>query len=282
MARRATAIKQELEKNDGLVLILDAGSTLVGAWEASKSLGQVVVESMSLMGYDAMTVGRMDLAIGDEAIAERQAEASFPFLSANIVRADDDALLFQPYVILERKDRRIGIIGLSEAEAVAVPLLKVRAKVLDPVEVAQALVPSLRQEVDLLIVLSHLGLEADGQLAAAVPGIDIIVGGNTRQLMRQPERVGNTLIIQQGYRGEWLGVLRATFDAEGVPTESVAELITLTDAYADDPQLAAVVEKYKELYPQPTPVPTPEDTATPAAEEQGEGANPTPTAKPAT
>lgn len=257
MARRATAIKQEKAQNDGLVLLLDAGSSLVGAWEASKSLGKVTVESMSLMGYDAMAVGRMDLAIGLEAIRQRQQEAEFPFLSANIVNEESGELLFDPYVILERRGVRIGIIGLSEAQAIQVPLLKIKAKVLDPVEAIRDLAAELREQVHLLIVLSHLGLDADMALAQAVPGIDIIIGGNTRQLMPAPQRVGNTIIVQQGYRGEWMGKLTASFDAQGVPTEYAEKVITLTDAYADDPELAALVHKYQELYPRPTPIPTP-------------------------
>lgn len=279
MARRATAIKQELAKaSSGVTLILDAGSALVGAWEASKSLGQVTVASMNLMAYDAMAVGRMDLAIGLDEMRMRQEEATFPFLSANIADEESAELFFDPYVVLDRQGLRIAIIGLSEPEAIVVPLLKVRAKVLEPAAAIEGLVAELRPEVDLVVVLSHLGLDPDKALAEAIPGIDIIIGGNTRQLMNAPERVGNTLVVQQGYRGEWVGKLTATFDAEGVPSAFAEAMLTLGEEYADDPEQAALVKRAKELYPQPTPEPTPTSEPTPAPSIEPEQAYPKPAA----
>lgn len=256
MARRATAIKQELGRNQGIVLILDAGNTILGQWLSLKSDGKVIIESMNAMGYDAMVVGQMELSKGLDVFRARQAEAKFPFLSANLVSKDGSQLLVKPYVVLERQGMRIGVIGLTEPNATQLALLMDKANVTDPAAAAKKYVSELRDKVDLVVVLSHLGLEEDQKLAKAVPGIDIIVGGNTRQLMPAPERVGNTLVIQQGFNGEWLGRLQATFDALGAPSNIAAEGITLGPEFKDDPDMAALVDKYAKLYPSPTPPPT--------------------------
>ena len=121
MARRATVIRQERQDNNGIVLVLDAGSSLLGDWVSLQSKGRVIVEGMNAMGYDAMALGRMDFSLGLETLKEREAEARFAFLSANVVAVADGEPIFEPYTILERQEARIGIIGLSEPEAVQVP-----------------------------------------------------------------------------------------------------------------------------------------------------------------
>ncbi|HHX63859.1 MAG TPA: hypothetical protein GX702_03100 [Chloroflexi bacterium] len=253
LARRATAIKSERATNDDLVLVLDAGNALHGAWVAFSSQGRVIIDGMNAMGYDAMVIGAADLALGIDALYEREAEAAFPLLSANIMPAGGGASLFEPYRIIERDGLRVGVIGISEPEAADVAEVKSDISVEDPVAVSARYVDQLRDEVDLLVVLSRLGMERDMALAEAVGGIDIIIGGNTRQLMRQPERVGNTLIVQQGARGEWLGRLVARFDERGLPVESVAEAITLGPDIADDTEIVDLVSRWNALYPPPTP-----------------------------
>jgi len=270
LARRATAIRQQREKGDGIVLVLDAGGSLFGTWVSLKSGGKVIVESMNLMGYDALTIGRMDLAMGLKTLQALEQIAKFPFLSANLVSLQSQEPIFEPYALLEREGVRIGIIGLSEPEVMQVGDVRDQARLLDPIEVAKRYVQELRSKVDVLVVLSHLGLDEDKALASAVPGIDVIVGGRTRRLMRKPEIVGGTVIVQQGYRGEWLGLLKIVME-KGAVVQATEEILTLGPSYGDDRQVAELVAKYKKLYPTPTrpPTPTPAKSAlTPTATSQ--------------
>ncbi len=250
-------IKQERQNNSGIVLVLDAGSTLTGQWVSTASKGGNIVDAMNAMGYDALTIGQMDMAAGIDALKEREKEAKFPFLSANLVSVADGQPIFTPYVILERQQRRIAILGLTEPDAMQTGQDASKAKLLDPIETAQRYVPELRGQVDILIVLSHLGLGQDKALAASVPGIDIIIGGNTRQIMAAPDSVGTTLVVQQGYMGEWIGRFKATFSAEGIPSNYSEESLALTPDYQDDPDMVQLVTKWNQLYPTPTPSPSP-------------------------
>mgnify|MGYP001041144057 CR=1 FL=1 len=257
MARRATAIKQERAQNEGIVLVLDAGNALLGQSESVTSPGQLMVQAMNAMGYDAMALGEYDLAGGLAVVKECEERARFPFLAANLVTTGDNQLIVRPYVVLARGGAHFGILGLTDPGAKEVLGEHSGATVLDPLQVASHYVPELRAKVDVLIVLSSLGLEGDKALAAAVPGIDIIIGGTSHTLMNKPERVGNTLIVQQGYSGEWLGRLEVTYDAGGQPVRFTEEVMTLTDDFPDDQEIAALVEKWKALYPTPTLPPTP-------------------------
>jgi len=237
-------------------LILDAGNSLSGQYVSRMAQGQNMVEAMNAMGYDAMGIGSMDTMIGLPALRERQQEANFAMVSANLVSADTLEPYFNPYVILERDGLKFGILGLSGPDVAQGAGLVNTATVLDATETARKYVAELRPQVNAIIVLSRLGLEADEQLAEAVPDINVIVGGLTGQLMQAPTQVGNTLIVQQGYNGEWMGVLQASFDAQGVPSHTSETLITLGPDYQDDADMVKLQEKWNQLYPTPTPTPS--------------------------
>jgi 5'-nucleotidase len=256
LARRATAIKQMREVFKGLVLVLDAGSSLMGQWVSLKTEGESTAVAMDLMGYDALTVGRMDLYAGIEKLQALAEKVDFAILSNNLVSQADGKLYFQPYTTVERNGKTVAIIGVSDQEVLSAPGVQKAASLLEPIAATQEYVEQLRPQVDLVVVLSHLGLELDRQMAEQVEGIDLIVGGYDRKLMQQADRVGNTLIIQQGYRGEWLGGLRVGYDASGQILAFQAEIITLDDNFADDPEMVAAMRPYIEQYPTPTPAPT--------------------------
>jgi len=253
LARRASAIKTLSQNTPSTVLVLDAGNALSGQYVARLSEGEVIVEAMSAMGYDAMGVGTFDTMIGLDALKRRVAQADFGILSANLAWADTGELLLDPYIILERDGLKFGILGLSPQNAALVgPGLLDTAVVTDPTEAAARYVAELRPQVDAVIVLSLLGVPADRVLAETVPGINVIVGGNSGQLMLEPIRVGDTLIVQQGYNGEWMGMLQVTYDAQGVPSDYTEAMITLGPEYPDDPDVAAIKAKWDAVYPQPT------------------------------
>ncbi len=244
------------ERSQGALFVLDAGSSLLGAWLSLASDGQVLVEAMNSMGYDALVVGQAELLKGLEVAQARAKEATFPFLSANLVGKQDGKPLFDPYAIVIKQGVRAGIIGISDRETLKMPGMADAAQWLDPQETLRRAMGELQGKVDVIIVLSRLGLEEDATLAAAVPGIQVIVGGKTRRLMREPQRVGNTLVIQQGYNGEWLGHLSATWDAQRTPSDIQVESLVLTDEFADDPAMVKLLDQFKTRYTEPTPEPT--------------------------
>ena len=124
---------------------------------------------------------------------------------------------------------------------------------MDPAESVQRYLPELRDKSDVVILLSHLGLEADQALAQATSGIDVIVGGKSRSALSDPVIVRETIIVQAGYDGEWLGRLDVAFDVRGQAVDPRVQIITLDPEIADDLALAALVASYKQRYPTSTP-----------------------------
>lgn len=248
VARRATIVNSVRESAAGPVVLLDAGGTLFGQRLAAASKGQVVVEAMNAMAYDALTVGALDLQQGLDTLQQRAKEARFPVLSCNLVSTQDGKPIFNPYTILERSGVRFGILGVSEAELGSLPTLANVARVLDPFAGVHQYLPEVQAQSDIVIVLSHLGLEMDTTLAQLEPGIEIIVGGKSRRVLSAPEIVGNTVIVQAGYDGEWLGRLDATIDGKGRTVEPQVQIIALGPEVVDDPVLARLVDSYKQRF----------------------------------
>lgn len=253
MARRATVIKDARNEEGRTVLVLDAGDSLIGQPASLNSEGASTVEVMNAMGYDAMAVGRLDLSKGVDAIVRRAQEARFAILSSNLVHKGTREPILAASTVIERDGVRYGILGVTEPEALQSPGVADVADVLDPVEAVREALPELQARAHVIIVLSHLGLDLDRSLAEAVSGIDIIIGGRTRDLMKMPEVVGDTIITQMGYDGEFLGRLDVTVKPDGRITDPTVTLITLTPDYADDPEMTDLVWRLKGIYGEPTP-----------------------------
>lgn len=254
MARRATKVKTERTVSPN-VLVLDAGNSIYGdEYLTNHTQGQVVIEAMNLIGYDAMALGAGDFRLGLDVLQKRIAEAQFPILSANVLRTNTGQPFVTPYIIKNMGGYRVAILGLTDIETINTILSKDARvfKLLDPLEAARHTVAELRQQADLVIVISHLGTQLNRQLADTVPGIDVIVGGQVAEWAYEPWRsqVNGTLLIEAevpspGHAGRQIGVLRLQFeDGRGI-TDYTWENVTLTPDYGDDPDMNALLERYQ-------------------------------------
>ncbi|NMB44792.1 MAG: multifunctional 2',3'-cyclic-nucleotide 2'-phosphodiesterase/5'-nucleotidase/3'-nucleotidase [Firmicutes bacterium] len=213
MIRIATLVDDLRELSGENVLLLDAGDAWHGTNVANVFEGRPVVDVMNSMAYDAMTLGNHDFNYGQTALADRQAEAVFPVLSANVLNEAGEPIGISAVVKLV-SNLKVGIIGLTTPDTpfVTHPKNVVGLRLDDPIERAKSLASYLRPQVDVVIALTHLGIEVDQELAAAVPEIDVIVGGHSHTRIEEPVVVGNTYIIQAGEHAQELGYLQITLE----------------------------------------------------------------------
>ena len=223
-ADRLAGLKRELVGTGG-GLLLDAGDAGGAGNLTFHSGGELILERMSRIGYDAMTIGNRDFHLTRVGFRCKLSRAAFPILCANVYptpmpsEADlstaeytserTDELPVYRYIVRETNGWRVVILGLT------VPMItpqmlsrKVSAYVFEaPLRCAQRLVPLLRERYcpDLLIALTHIGFARDQELATAVPGIDLIIGGHSHTVLEEGLQVENTLIVQAGSRGSHLG-----------------------------------------------------------------------------
>ena len=253
MARRATKVKTERAASS-YVLLLDAGNSIYGDEYLTQSTqGQVVIEAMNLISYDAMALGAGDLRLGLEVLRARIAEAQFPILSANVLAADTGQPFATSHFIKNVGGYRVAILGLTDIGGIETFLGEDAhaLKLLDPLETARRTIAELQPQADVVIVLSHLGTQLNRQLADTVPGIDVIVGGLVMEWPGEPWRsqVNDTLLVEAeipstGHAGRQIGVLRLQLESERRITDSTWENVSLTADYSDDPDVDALLDHY--------------------------------------
>lgn len=244
IARRVTAVGAA--RNDH-TLLLDAGDVFSGTLYFNQFSGLADLFFMNELKYDAMTFGNHEFDKGPGTLAEFIKQAKFPFVSANLDFSADSNLKglshsglgkpgeqgqIYPAVIKEIAGEKVGIIGLTTPETSVLSSPGPGIKFADEVQSAQKQVDALEAEgVNKIIVLSHLGYTVDQDLAEAVDGIDVIVGGHSHTKLSAPEvhhaEQEPTLIVQTGEYNQNLGQLDVTFDSTGKLTAWKGELIAL-------------------------------------------------------
>jgi 5'-nucleotidase len=222
-------------------LFLAAGDLMQGSNIANLNAGRPVIEVFNLMGLDASAVGNHEFDFGQAVLRERAAEARFPLLAANITGVGP----WKSSEIRQVGALRVALFGLTTEETpVATHPRNVQGLAFDDaVATARRLVAELRPRADLVVALTHLGIEEDERLAAAAPGIDVIVGGHTHTKAEQPAQVGSTLIVQAFERGTFLGRLDLEV-TDGKVSAHRYRLVPVTPACGEDPAVAALVAGY--------------------------------------
>lgn len=244
IARRVTAVNAA--RNDH-TLLLDAGDVFSGTLYFNQFSGSADLYFMNELNYDAMTFGNHEFDKGPATLAQFVKQAKFPFVSANLdFSADPDLKTLShsglgkpgepgqiyPAMIKDIAGEKVGIIGLTTPETSVLSSPGPGVKFEDEALSAQKQVDALEAEgVNKIIVLSHLGYTVDRELAKAVDGIDIIVGGHSHTKLTEPEvhhaDQEPTLIVQTGEYNQNLGQLDVTFDSTGKLTAWKGELIEL-------------------------------------------------------
>jgi 5'-nucleotidase / UDP-sugar diphosphatase len=186
-------------------LLLAAGDMIQGNAWANLFQGKSTIEVMNAMKFDAMVVGNHEFDFGPKVLKERMAQARFPVLGANVKGFP----ALKPYIIKNLQGVRIAIIGVvtPETPVVTHPRNVAGLTFSTPESAVRKYLQELKGRADIIIVLSHCGFQADKELAARVPGIDVIVGGHSHTKILQPELVGQTIIVQAWEHAKALGVL---------------------------------------------------------------------------
>jgi 5'-nucleotidase/UDP-sugar diphosphatase len=262
-ARLASAIFAEqaaAEAGGRTVLLLDAGDQFQGSLFYTAWHGEVELKVMHVLGTEAMTVGNHEFDNGPATLARFVRGAGFPVLSANTdASADPDlAGLLRPSVLLEKGPVRVGVVGLTtlETRTGSSPGPHVR---FDPPEPAlrEAAADLRKRGAHLVIALSHLGAGEDLELAGAVPGVDVFVGGHSHTLFSDTEpgaagpahrlvkgAAGQAVVVQAACYGRYLGRLDVDLDESFTPVAYGGDCRHIGLDLPEEPRVAAIVASY--------------------------------------
>ncbi|WP_300059499.1 bifunctional UDP-sugar hydrolase/5'-nucleotidase [uncultured Roseobacter sp.] len=246
VARVKTAVDQKRAELEGQnVLVLDAGDPFQGSLFYSTYKGAAEAEFMQAIGYDAMAVGNHEFDDGPQGLADFIETVSFPVVSGNL-DLSGEALLdgkVENYVVLEVGGRKIGIVSALATDTVETSSPGEGVVFEDEIEALKADVAALEAEgVDIVIALNHVGLRKDLDIAANVPGIDVVIGGHSHTLMSNddegtpayPEMVEGTPVAQAYAYTKYLGHLTVTFDDGGAVTAASGDPMLLDASVTPD------------------------------------------------
>ena len=227
-ARRATLI-QQIRSQEKNVLLLDAGDIFQGTPYFNFYGGELEFKLMSMMGYDAATMGNHDFDNGLDGFLKALPNAKFPFITSNYDFSNTvlDGKT-EKYKIFKKDGIKVGLFGVGiELDGLVGKKQFQETKYLNPVEIAQHYADFLRKEkgCDLVICLSHIGYDyrddadkiSDKKLAAQTDNIDLILGGHTHTFLPEPQSFTNksgknVLVNQVGWAGLLLGRIDFYFD----------------------------------------------------------------------
>ncbi|CAH0713615.1 unnamed protein product, partial [Brenthis ino] len=265
-ARMYYEIKTLLKEKPG-ALVLDAGDTFQGTYWYTLLKWNITEKFINLLPNDAHAIGNHEFDDGIAGLAPYLAALQAPVVVANIDTSLEPNLngLYKPHIIIERRRRKIGIIGLITTETKMSSNTE-KVKFLDPIKTVQKEAQLLTdQGVDIIIVLSHCGLDIDKQIAETVgENIDVIVGGHSHSLLWNGESPSKeyisgpypvlvnsknnsdhqVLIVTAACFTKYLGNLTVYFDNKGELIDFDGDPVFLNRSIPEDPEIKALLKPY--------------------------------------
>jgi len=237
--------------------VFDSGDLYTGQAISTLTRGQALRDLWKAIGFDAVCYGNHEFDYGFKGADAYAAEEPFPVLAANLFYRDTGKPYARPYTIVEKYGMKVGVIGVFGVDAVpsTYPTIWNTIEARDPAPILNKLVPELRKQVDLIVVLAHQGetgpmqtdaeahpevqrnFDADKALVAAVPGIDVFVGGHAHRGIEIPwvsPKTGSIVVQTYGH-GTTIGVLKLRLNAQKKIISHSGGLIRVTNGVFDTP-----------------------------------------------
>ncbi len=239
LARRT---RSAAEARGGAVFFWDAGDALDRRFRAcSMTKGAALARVLNAMGYSLSAMGNdILLTYGPQAMERLARRLDFPVLAANCRDLDgplspglEESALFPLPVA-----GAVGVFGLTAPWGGLYASFGLRFP--DTHETARSCVAALKARgASVIVALSHLGLADDRRLVDAVPGIDLVIGAHSHDLLKHGEDHAGVLIVQAGHLAQTLGVVEARLDREGQLQDLRARVVNVPEDEPSDPAVVA-------------------------------------------
>ena len=205
-----------------------------------------MIELMNRLGFDLCTVGNHEWDANIGALHDDVERAKFLFLCANVTIPNDVDLDFEPFEIFESQGVKMAVIGLIEVRHDDIPgthpdnVAKVSFK---RPNIVLPQYKYLRDENDVVILLSHCGFEDDMELAQANPWLDAIIGGHSHTLIDHPSQTNGVLITQSGSHLKYATLVKLKVkDHKVVNKEAV--VLNVNGVRKEKPEIKQLVNEF--------------------------------------
>lgn len=209
--------------------------------------GKANTKLLNMLRYDYVTFGNNEgITLDYHGLSTLYEEANFPVLAANLFEEKGGYPEWvKPYEVKVMGDVNVAFIGVTVFYQHFYALLG--WKIEDPYIILEKYLPVLKEEADIIVVLSHLGISDDEEMARRFPEIDVILGGHTHHVLPEGRRIGNTLICGAGKYGQYIGQVDLVFDNKlNTLSHSSAKLHKL-ELYEPNQQLTAWIKDMEQV-----------------------------------
>ncbi|MBR3526128.1 MAG: bifunctional metallophosphatase/5'-nucleotidase [Lachnospiraceae bacterium] len=232
-----------------------AGDMFRGSVIDSEFKGLSTIEIMNMLAPDIVTIGNHEVDYGLAHLLFLEKCAKFPIINANLYIKNNHAHMFRPYHIFEMDGMKILFIGILTEEVMAKAKTEGLVGTFVDVEDAATEVERICNahnsvDIDLTVLLTHIGIDADRKLAQILDpacGVDVIIGGHSHTFMEAPEVVNDILIVQAGTGTDQIGRFDLTVDTdENRVVDYIWRPVPIDSEHCPtDPELERLIEEYK-------------------------------------
>jgi len=250
MARIATVVNK-IKKENPHTILLDAGDASVGSAFATETRGEAIYQIMNAVGYNASVYGNHEFDLGAEQAKKYQQIAHFPLLACNI-RDEQGKSFAQEYAIFKLGSLKLAVVGVANPHTPnLVDQSRIRGlKFLPPETEIRRVQHELSSKADLIILLTHQGIDEDTSLAWRIKGIPLIIGGHSEIKINGFRKVRGVLIAQAGHFGWWLGRIDFLWDAKKKRAYKFhCRLIPITSKIPEDPEVVQTIQHQQSKLP---------------------------------
>ncbi len=262
IARVKTAIDTRRAELSGKnVLTLDAGDQFQGSLFYTTYKSAPIADFMNGIGFDAMAIGNHEFDDGPEELAKFIDALKFPMISGNTLAGLNTPVAdkFKPYIVKDFAGEKVAVVSVLATDTDETSSPGDSVLFADEIGYLKEAVAEIEgQGIDKIVLLSHVGYPKDQEIAAAVDGIDVIVGGHSHTLLSNTDEKaagpyptmvknpsGKDVPIVQAYAySKYLGDLTVVFDDAGVVKTATGEPKLLDASVTPD---AGFVAKVAEL-----------------------------------
>ncbi len=257
VATKINELRDRLVAAGENVIVLDAGDQFQGSLMYTTYKGDVEVEFMNMIGFDAMAVGNHEFDDGPGNLARFVEKADFPIVSGNIGATAGSVLdgKVVPHLVLNVGGERVALLSALAVDTAETSSPGADIQFSDEVTSLSDQVAALEaQGIDKIIALNHVGLTKDKEIAEKVAGLDAVIGGHSHTLfsntieggipyplMIEGAKAVKVPVVQAYAYSKFVGHLKLTFDESGIVTAAEGDTILLDSSVVPNATIAARV-----------------------------------------
>ncbi|MBK7212347.1 MAG: bifunctional metallophosphatase/5'-nucleotidase [Bacteroidales bacterium] len=241
-------LSDSLRKTHKYVYLFAAGDNFTGnpVVDMVEDKGFPMIDLMNRCGFTVTAIGNHEFDLGQEKLAARMKQASFPFISCNIDASATKLPEIKPYIILKAGKIKLPVLAIIQLGDNGLP--DSHPSRLEGIKFTNGLEKAqefkwLKSKYGSLIGLTHLGVEMDEPLANAMPEFDLIVGGHSHTTMTKPMLINGVTIVQTGSGLKNVGKITLWVE-KGKIVDKSYELIALSEITSVDAEVQKLIDHY--------------------------------------